>query len=308
MGNGCKGAPMIVSEKIGFYKTWQLIWREVCLLLLLDIAVTYAYIVLEWRWIAPDEMPLPLLGAGLAVIVGLRNNTAYARWWEARTLWGSIVNYSRSLVRANATMMPEAEAEDLRISIGIRQIAWVHALRAHLRRQDPWRDLNRLLPAEDLNYLHTVSNVPFALHMEIASEINQAQARGYLDTIEVAAINNIMNELSNAQGGAERIRNTPMPRQYTLFPRLFVSVYCIMLPFGIVPHMMWATPLGSTLIGLLFLLLEASGRQLEDPFDRSVHDVPMTTLTHTIETDLRQALNITDGLPRPLKPLHGIVT
>jgi len=297
---------MIISNRQGLLKTWHLIWRDVCILFALDVIVTYLYVGLDWKWIAPAQMPLPLIGAGLAVIVGLRNNTAYARWWEARTLWGSVVNYSRSLVRANATMMPEAEAEDLRISIGIRQIAWAHALRAHLRRQDPWPELNRLLPEGDLNYLHTVSNVPFALHMEIASEVNQAQARGYLDTIEVASINRIMNELSNAQGGLERIRNTPMPRQYTIFPRLFVAVYCIMLPFGIVPYMLWATPLGSTIIGMLFLALEAAGRQLEDPFERTVHDVPMSTLTHTIETDLRQALNATDGLPRPLKAIHGV--
>lgn len=298
---------MITSERLGFFSTMQLIWKDALILFILDVVVTYAYVVMGWTWIAPDQMPLPLIGAGLAVIVGLRNNTAYARWWEARTLWGSVVNYSRSLVRANATLMPEDEAEDLRISIGIRQIAWVHALRAHLRREDPWPDLDRLLPQEDLNYLHTVDNIPFALHMEIASEINQAQARGYLDTIEVSSINRIMNELSNAQGGAERIRNTPMPRQYTLFPRLFVGVYCTMLPFGIVSHMMWATPLGSTIVGLLFLALEASGRQLEDPFNRSVHDVPMTAITHTIEVDLRQALNVIDQLPRPLKPIHGVV-
>ena len=298
---------MILTNRQGFSHTAQLIWKDVLFLFLLDVAVTYSYVGMGWTWLAPDEMPLPLLGAGVAVIIGMRNNTAYARWWEARTLWGSVVNSSRSLIRANETLMPEKEAEDLRISIGIRQVAWAHALRAHLRREDPWVDLDRLLPESDLNYLHTVDNVPFALHMEIASEINQAQSRGYLDTIEVSSINTIMNDLSNAQGGMERIRNTPMPRQYTLFPRLFVAVYCIMLPFGIVPHMLWATPLGSTLVGIMFMALEASGRQLESPFERTVHDVPMSSLTHTIETDLRQALNIVDGLPRPLKPIHGIL-
>lgn len=298
---------MIITERLGYLKTWEMIWREVCALLVLDIVVTYLYVVQEWHWIAPDQMPLPLIGAGLAVILGMRNNTAYARWWEARTLWGSVVNNSRSLIRANATLMPEPEAEDLRISICVRQVAWAHALRAHLRNQDPWDDLNRLLPEEDLKYLHTVGNIPFALHMEIASEINQAQARGFLDTIEVASMNAIMNDLSNAQGGLERIRNTPMPRQYTTIPRLFVAVYCIMLPFGIVPHMLWATPLGSTIIGLLFLTLEVSGRQLENPFERTVHDVPMTAITRTIEIDLRQALNITENLPRPLKPIHGVL-
>jgi putative membrane protein len=298
---------MIINDRLGLIKTWHMIWRDVCVLFLLDVVVTVAYVGMEWKWIAPSEMPLPLIGAGLAVILGLRNNTAYARWWEARTLWGSVVNYSRSVVRANATLMPQKDAEDLRLSIGIRQVAWVHALRSHLRRQDPWEDLNRLLPESDLNFLHTVDNIPFALQMEIALEINEAQKRGYLDSIQVAAMNGILNELSNAQGGLERIRNTPMPRQYTFFPRVFVGVYCIMLPFGIVPHMLWATPLGSTILGCLFLALEALGRQLESPFDRTVHDVPMSAITRTIEIDLRQSLNAIDNLPQPLRAVHGVL-
>lgn len=298
---------MIVSDKQGFLDTWKVIKRDVILLVILDLIVTIAYVGYDLTWIAPAQMPLPLIGAGVAVIIGLRNNTAYARWWEARTLWGSIVNNSRSLIRNNATMLPQKEAEDLRNSIGIRQIAWVHSLRAHLRRQDPWEDLNRLLPEEELNYLKTVENVPFALQMEISSEIHEAQASGFLDTIEVMAINTIMNELANAQGGLERIRNTPMPKQYTLFPRLFIGVYCMMLPFGIVPFMLWATPLGSTIIGSLFLALEASGRQLENPFDSTANDVPMSAISRTIEVDLRQALNILDDLPHPVRVVAGIL-
>jgi putative membrane protein len=110
----------------------------------------------------------------------------------------------------------------------------------------------------------------------------------------------------DSQGGAERIKNTPMPRQFDFFPRLFVQIYCLMLPVGMVENMGWYTPVGSTLVGFLFLALDKIGRDLEDPFDNTIHDVPMTAIATTIEINLRQMLGETE-LPPPAQPVDGIL-
>ena len=73
--------------------------RPLALLLWFDIVVVVAYVFFEQRWLALPNLPLAIGGGALGVLLGFRNNVSYARWWEARTLWGRIVNYSRCLGR-----------------------------------------------------------------------------------------------------------------------------------------------------------------------------------------------------------------
>ena len=296
---------MVLSQKLSVLNMFSLIWKPLLSLFLLDLVVTFLYVGMGWTWLAPSSMPLPLLGTGLTVFLAFRNSTAYARWWEARTLWGAVTNHSRSFVRAVSTFLAQPEAEALRVKLIMYQIAWVHALRCNLHRTDPMASLERLLEPKEIEQVHKTNNIVFALHMEIAFLLSEASKDGMLGPIELSALNTTLNELSNAQGGLERIRNTPMPRQYSWYPRLFVSVYCTTLPFGIVPDLLWATPLGSTVIGFLFLALDAAGSELESPFDRSVHDIPMTTITRNIEIDLREALDLEHAM-LPTKTILGI--
>jgi putative membrane protein len=115
-----------------------------------------------------------------------------------------------------------------------------------------------------------------------------------------------MAGLMDAQGGAERIKNTPMPKQFDFFPKLFVHIYCLMLPVGLVETLGWYTPLGSTLVGFMFLALEKIGNDLEDPFENTIYDVPMTAIATTIEINLRQLLGETE-LPPPEQPVRGVL-
>ena len=114
-----------------------------------------------------------------------------------------------------------------------------------------------------------------------------------------------MTQLANMQGGAERIKNTPMPRQYNYFPRLFVQVFCVLLPLAMVSDLGLATPLGSTAVGFIFLALDRVGRDLEDPFENTVYDVPMTSITRTIEINLNSLLG-RQG-PEPVAPVDGVL-
>src|SRR3984957_20416736 len=90
--------------------------RPLLVLVLYDLAVVTAYKVLHWDWVALPHIPLSLFGSAIGIIVAFRNQSAYARWWEARTLWGAVINNSRSWARQVTTvMMPlrDSEASEL---------------------------------------------------------------------------------------------------------------------------------------------------------------------------------------------------
>ncbi|MDE1154838.1 MAG: bestrophin family ion channel [Acidobacteriaceae bacterium] len=284
----------------------------VVLLLLWDFAIVLAFKLLYWEWVGSPHVPLGLYGSAIGVVVGFRNNSAYGRWWEGRQLWGSVVNNSRSLAREAITIIRSPKAEEqAEVNALIRdlvhhQIAFVHALRQHLRQLPPWEELERILPGEDLAYLRTRANVPLELQLRMGQLLQQARERNWFDALAWQALDRNLDDLADAQGGLERIKNTPMPKQYDYFPQLFVNIYCLVLPMGMVEHLGWFTPLGSTLVGFMFLALDKIGRDLEDPFDNTIFDVPMTSITKSIEINLRQLLGET-AFPEPEKPIHGVL-
>lgn len=265
-----------------------------------DVAVTAFWYVMHPRWTAEfPALPLTLLGSAVAVYLSFRNTTAYARWWEARTLWGAMVNASRTLGREALTMLPERATG---IAINHRQIAYVHALRMHLRRQSPWDELSARLRADEIESLHRVANVPNAIHARTATLIADAKP----DPILLTAFARTLSDISNAQGGMERIKNTPLPQQYATYPAIFTHGFCILLPLGLVETLGLYTPLGSTVAGFLFLALLQIGNDMQNPFENLDDDVPLTTLTRGIEIDLRDGLGESHGL-EPVKPDDGIL-
>jgi ion channel-forming bestrophin family protein len=286
--------------------------RPLLILVLYDLAVVVAYQVRHWEWVALPHIPLALFGSAIGVILGFRNQSAYARWWEARILWGSVVNNSRSWARQVLTsMLPsksgeEAELKETQHRMVYLQIAYVHALRQHLRKLEPWADLAPFLDERQLNSLRNEKNVPLAIQEMMGDLLRECLMRGWTDRMQWRAMDESLNDLADAQGGAERIKNTPMPKQYDYFPQLFVQIYCILLPLALVANMGWFTPLGSTLVGFIFLALDKIGRDLEDPFENTIYDVPLTSITTTIEVNLRQLLGETE-LPPATMPVEGIL-
>ena len=295
-----------LSNMVGY------VGKPLLLLLIYDLAVVTVYKLLHWTWIAMPHIPLSLFGSAIGIILAFRNQSAYARWWEARTLWGAVVNHSRSWTRQVTTaMMPvnEAEADELKAmqkQMVYHQIAYVIALRQSLRRLEPWEELAPLLSEQELMTLRDSKNVPLSIQQQMGKMLRESQMRGWIDIAQWRAMDASLSDLMNAQGGAERIKNTPMPKQYDYFPKLFVQIYCTVLPLALVLNMGWLTPVGSTLVGFIFLALDEIGRDLEDPFENTVYDVPLTSITTTIETNLRQLLGETT-LPKPAQPVRGVL-
>jgi putative membrane protein len=280
-----------------------------------DLAIVLSYKVMHWGWVGSRNVPLAFYGVAIGIVVGFRNSSAYARWWEARTLWGTIVNKSRTLARqvlttmspeANATAAEQAEVVAVQRQLVLYQVAYVHALRQQLRGLDPVAAVTHLLPDEDSAELAREKNLALTLQRRMSAMLTAACERGWLDQWEWQAIDDSMADLMDAQGGTERIKNTPMPKQFEFFPRFFVEIYCLMLPVGLVETLGWFTPLGSTLVGFMFLALDKIGSDLEDPFENTIFDVPMTAIATTIEINLRQLLGETE-LPPPIHPVHGVL-
>ena len=268
-----------------------------------DMLVASLYVLAGQRWVALNDLPMSLIGSALALLVTLRNNIAYARWWEARQLWGGVLNSSRSLARQVVLYVSDAAAQRSLVDL---QVAYAQALRCHLRKQDPWDEIARLTTPDVRERLRAASNIPNAILIELADQLRALQRTGALDTVQLAAFDGTMAVLGNMQGGAERIKNTPLPREYTLLPTVFVQLFCLLLPLAMVSDLGLATPLGSTLVGFLFLALDRVGMNLADPFENTIHDVPLSSISRTIEIDLRQSVGRTD-VPPSLKPADGIL-
>ena len=302
---------MIVPQKLQLWRMLRYLGWPVVILVGWDVLVVVAYKVLHLHWIATSAIPLALYGSAIGIIVGFRNNSAYGRWWEARTLWGQIVNESRSLARqvCTAPHAPAQEVEALSVMqsrVVHHQIAYVQALRQQLRKLDPLPAIQRILSSEELESLRGHSNPALAIQRNMGDMIREMRVHGWIDGLAWQAMDRNLDDLLNAQGGAERIKNTPLPKQYDFFPMLFVQIYCLLLPVGMVESLGWFTPLGSTLVGFMFLALDKIGRDLEDPFENSIYDLPLTSITTTIEINLRQLLGET-SLPDVVTPVDGIL-
>lgn len=293
---------MIVTATPRLGQILSEVWRPLLGLFVWDVIVTITYYVLPFH--AP-ALPLTLFGTALALFLGFRDNSAYQRWWESRGLWGLMINASRNLARMARNMLPEPEGHDMKRTIVLRQIAYVNALRCQLRKQPAPPEVLRFLSKEEASFALDRTNIANGLLDGTGRRIDIARRNGWIDTIQQTQFEAILVDIANAQGGMERIKNTPLPNQYRFFPSLFTRLFCVLLPIGLVESLGYATPVGSTIAGLMFLAVLQIGDDLVDPFADTIHDVPLNAMCRTIEIDLLQAIG--DPAPEPLKPERGVL-
>ncbi|MCP3735005.1 hypothetical protein M9979_09000 [Sphingomonas sp. RP10(2022)] len=293
---------MIVASTPRLTRIVSEVWKPLLILFIWDVIVTVTYYLLPFK--APS-LPLTLFGTVLALLIGFRDNSAYQRWWEGRVLWGAMINASRSLSREARNFLPVGEAHDLRRTIVLRQIAYVNALRCQLRRQPVDEPVLHYLSRGEAEPALSRTNIANGLLDGTGRRIDDARRAGWIDTILQSRMESTMVDIANAQGGMERLKNTPLPNQYRFFPTLFTHIFCILLPIGLVETLGFATPLGSTMAGLMFLAVLQIGDDLVDPFANTVHDVPLTAMCRTIEIDLLQSIG--DAAPDPVVPHKGVL-
>src|SRR5262245_30469696 len=217
---------MIVRDHLPMQRLWPHMARRLTLLLVFDFTIAVLYTKAGLTWLSLADLPLSMIGGALSVFLAFRNNSAYDRWWEARALWGSLVNTARTFARQVLTMVDEDPGEDVRDDDGVLisrrslvelQIAYVHVLRCHLRRQNPFPELERTLDGRVVDYLRRQRNVPAAMLLVKGRILRRLYDDGRLDAFRFTAIDRSLTDLCNVQGACERIKNTPLPRQYEYF-------------------------------------------------------------------------------------------
>ncbi|KAB7770714.1 bestrophin family protein [Xanthomonas maliensis] len=277
-------------------------WPTLAVLFVWDVLITIVYYVLPFR--AP-ALPLTIFGSALALFLGFRANSTYQRWWEGRVLWGQMINASRNLVRLAATLLDTPESGASGRAIALRQIAYVNTLRCQLRRLPIAMALESRVDPGEAAAVMTRSNVANGLLDTTGRDIEQARRRGWIDSIQQASVERVLVDMANAQGGMERLKNTPLPYQYRFYPNLFTRLFCVLLPIGLVETLQYATPVGSTIAGLMFLAVLAIGDELADPFANRLHDLPLDAMCRTVEIDALQAIG--EPAPEPAQPVDGVL-
>ena len=91
--------------------------------------------ILDWK-VSLNFVPFSLIGVSLAIFLGFRNSTSYARYWEARTLWGQVLAATRSLGRQTLTL---SSNRPLARPMILHLCAFAHLLKHQLAAPTPAR-------------------------------------------------------------------------------------------------------------------------------------------------------------------------
>lgn len=280
------------------------------LLLIAAYAVAIAafhYFFPQFRISIPIAVPA-ILATIISLLLAFRSNQAYDRWWEARGLWGAIVNDSRSLTRQLITFLDAGneEEENFKTRFVRRQIAWCYALSQSLRGQNCYIRSIDFLVDEEVKFSRRYTNVPNSLLKLHGMDTQLAHKNGWLNDYQQVEIDRTLTRLCDAMGKCERIKNTIFPSTYSLYIHFCLYLFITLLPFGLIEFFgIFEVPL-IIAIAAAFLLVEKMAIHLQDPFENKPTDTPTTAISQTIERDLKEMLNDSQKETVPhLKPARA---
>ncbi|APD07496.1 UPF0187 protein [Flavobacteriaceae bacterium UJ101] len=341
---------MYIKRDLSFKLIMRLAWKNLIFFTLWALIVFSLYHFFHWDFIDLPFLPISTIGTAVAFYLGFKNNASYDRFWEARKIWGGIVNYSRTWGNQVMALVQDSASQKEMI---YRHIAWINALRIQLRRRSSFsinHNSNRLIKNKLRRHRSQLSHAweddvhPFLNDQEfhevtgyqnIATQLIRKQGdqletltskQKIRDSYTQMEMMRSLEEFYNLQGKCERIKNTPFPRQYAYFSKVFVWIFVLLIPFGLLDvfeesfineheghftgvfedvYVFLMIPF-SVLISYIFTTMEIVGDQSEDPFEKFINDVPMTAICRTIEIDLREMLGETD-LPEKTQPIDDIL-
>ncbi|MCH9680673.1 MAG: multidrug transporter [Deltaproteobacteria bacterium] len=325
------------------YRLWQTIsWSRTGAIVPFAwaLVVTAAFAVLELHWLAVPTLPMSLVGIAVAFYLGFKNNASYERLWEARKIWGAIVNASRSwafgsrdlLTRKYGGEATDEELDAIRTELVHRHIAWMDALRHQLRKVKTWehdsdkhhavRKLMGVVEYEEDVEAVLADNICADEVAQVTGQINpaahllanqsrmlaQLRERDLIDGFGHIKLQQLLDELMAQQGKAERIKNFPFPRQYATVNSIFAYLFAALVPFALLrefnsmgEYAVWMTVPFATIVSWVFLTADKIGDWSENPFEGLANDVPITSMARGIERDIRQIIGETE-LPEARKP------
>lgn len=279
----------------------------------------------------------------MSFYLGFKGNAAYGRLWEARKIWGGIVNDSRTWGVEVTTMVSDLHRDapgdtplaDVHRELVYRHVAWLQALRTLLRRRKSWEharpstevarkelgtfdnsnDVLReriapFVPEDELDHVMAAKNPATRLLHRQSQRLRELFAERRIEDFRHMEMAGLVRSFFTLQGKCERIKNFPLPRQYASANHWFVIIFITLLPMGLIDagHIaglpeafVWTTVPATVVLGWVFFVWDRVQEFSENPFEGLVNDIPMESLSRTIELDLRQMLGETD-LPGPGPP------
>ncbi|MFT3981642.1 MAG: bestrophin family ion channel [Ferruginibacter sp.] len=312
--------------------------------MLLMAAVPTALYACGWKFLALPWQPIAIVGTAVAFVVGFKNNASYSRIWEARQIYGAIINDSRSFAYTIRDVAGGKHAAIVQ-KIFYRHFAWLTALRFQLRETRTWENMNSrnneefrknhyeipekatkledilagYLSPEELQYVLSKKNRATQLTAIQSEEIAALRREGIINDFQWTQLQQSLVRLTDSQGRAERIKNFPYPRNFASIATYLLFIFIILVPFGLLRefeklgdgtfiqgYSIWLNIIFSAAITWAFHTLDTVGESSVNPFEGSANDVPITQISRTIEIDMRDMLDEVN-LPEAIIPKNNIV-
>ena len=233
-----------------------------------------------------------IIGTALSLLLAFRTAQAYERWWEARIIWGAIVNDSRTLIRQVKQFLPEKDTKIVQ-DFAYRQIIWCYVLGESLRKLSYSKKVYDYVKEHKLSK----NNIPNA----IINQHSEALSKLEISDFKQIQIDSTLSRLWDSMGKWERTNNTDIPKSYSLLVHFFIYVFATLLPFGLDDIYVLVEIFLTALIPIIFIAIERTAIILQDPFENVTTDIPMTSLAITIEINIKELIGDTD-LPIVEKP------
>lgn len=331
---------MYTKRNYGFWTTFNWSKKPFFLGLIYASLVTFVFFLLKNNLginISLSWQPVSVLGIAVAFYLGFKNNSSYDRTWEARKIWGGIVNNSRTFAAALNAFVQGTDAAKIKKGLIYRHIAWLTALRYQLRLSREWehtneRLKNRYLPTICEQYLdnlekevkHFIPETEFdqyAKQSNMAIQILNTQSQtlqqlkndGYYDDFRHMELHELIASFIDDQGRCERIKNFPFPRQYASTALWLTVIFALLIPFGMINIFqsesdvkVWLAVPFSALVIWMFFLMEMIGDYSENPFEGTYNDVPISAIARSIEIDIREMIQDTN-IPPAMKSDNGFL-
>lgn len=272
-------------------------WIEILLLTITAVGVYY------YAKTHRDEMPnIPIaiptfMGTAISVLLSFRLAQSYDRWWEARKVWGLIVNDSRTLVMQLLAFTDQKYLSEVK-EIGYRQIGWCYALANSLRKLDPLQPAKPFLSPEDWQSAGKHVNKPLAILQQSNLQIADLYRKDAFNVYHHKQLDGTITRLCVSMGAAERIKGTVFPVTYRLFLKLSIIVFIFTFAIALEDLRLYSQMSIAVVISSIFVLLEKAAFHMQDPFENRPTDTAMSTISRNIEINIKQLLDETE-VPEP---------
>lgn len=293
---------MLIKTKV-YNQILTQTWKVDLIMIITCIGAYFFHdMVLENHIDVPTIIPT-VLGTAIAFFIGFNNNQAYDRWWEARKIWGEIVNDSRTFARDLLSYTKKSPETDALVKdMILRHIDFLYALKHNLRDRMDRLQLQYLTESERKQVLKQ-SNVHNAILFNNSKALKNIYDKKLINDFEFLQIDAMLVKFSNEMGMSERIKNTVFPTTYSYLTKVFIWVFVLSFTFVISPYLSFYSIFVGWLVGFVFVSTQINGMNLVTPFKKHPTAIPISQITRTIEINLLQMME-EEELPEPTQPIN----